>query len=275
MNQLLAINDPLPAPGAIQARRPYPQWGTISYPVFAENGNFNSVQTKMQVRNWRGLTLLASYAFSKCIDYGSGEGGTTVSLLHSYRAVCDYQQPHNFAGSGYYRLPFGKGPGWPNQVIRGWELAGIVTIRSGLPFSPTITNDTANTGVGSQRPNVIGTPVFPKSVNCWYYVAANKSCTALAPNAAAAFAVPAQYTYGNAGRNILIANTLQQANLSLHRVFRIAESKRLDFRGEFFNALNHPTFGKPDANINASSGGQISSTANAARVLQGAFKFYF
>lgn len=67
-NQNLSRNDPLPGPGQIQARRPYPQWGALTYPVFEENGNYNALQAKFEARDFHGLTMLASYAFSKCID---------------------------------------------------------------------------------------------------------------------------------------------------------------------------------------------------------------
>ena len=282
LNQLLSINDPLPGPGVIQNRRPYAQWGTISYPVFGENSNFNSVQMKYQVRDWHDVTVLASYAHGKCIDYGSGEGGTTISLLHSYRAVCDYNIPNVFSGSFNYLLPFGKGkkflssaPGWGQLAVRGWQVAGIVTLRNGLPFTPVIGTDVANTGVGSQRPEVIGTPTIVGNVACWYYVAANTACKTLSPNAVNAFATPATYTYGDGGRNILRTDSLQQVNFSLLRSFYITDTKRLQFRGEFFNALNHPAFGTPGTTVTSSSGGQISSTVNAARVVQVALKLYF
>ncbi|HEY3838380.1 MAG TPA: TonB-dependent receptor [Bryobacteraceae bacterium] len=281
-NQLLSINDPLPGAGAIQTRRPYPQWGTISYPTFGENSNFNSVQSKLQIRTWHDLTVLASYAHGKCIDYGSGEGGTTIALLHAYRAVCDYDQPNIFSGSFHYMLPFGKGKAFLSDAgkltqlaVRGWQFAGIVTLRNGLPFTPVLGTDVANTGVSNQRPNVIGTPVMVGTVACWFYVAANTSCVQADPGTQSAFASPAQYTYGNAGRNILRADSLQQVNFSVERTFYLSERYRTQFRGEIFNALNHPSFAAPGTNVTASSGGQISSTVNAARVVQLALKFYF
>jgi hypothetical protein len=276
LNQGLSINDPLPGPGTVQARRPYPQWGTITYPVFNENGNFNSLQAKYQIRAWRDLNLLAAFAHGKCIDNGSGEAGTTVSLLHTYRAVCDYDQTNVFSGSFSYLLPFGKGQhGWMAQSIKGWRFAGIVTLRSGLPYTPVWGTDVANTGVGSQRPELVAPPATLANVACWYYVAANPSCKALDPTGATAFIAPAQYTYGDSGRNILRADDLKQINFSLQRIFAFAESRRLEFRGELFNALNHPTFSAPNTTVNSSSGGQVTSTSNAGRVVQLALKLYF
>jgi hypothetical protein len=271
LNQGLSINDPLPGPGTVQARRPYPQWGTITYPVFNENGNFNSLQAKYQIRAWRDLSLLAAYAHGKCIDYGSGEAGTTVTLLHSYRAVCDYDQTNVFSGSFHYALPFAK----RNVLVKGWQFSGILTLRSGLPYTPVWGTDVANTGVGSQRPELVAPPATVGNVACWYYVAANPTCKALDPRGATAFIAPAQYTYGDSGRNILRADDLKQINFSLQRIFAFAETRRVEFRGELFNALNHPTFSAPSTTVNSSSGGQVSSTSNSGRVVQLALKLYF
>src|SRR5262245_38462031 len=142
MNQNLSLNDPLPGPGQIQARRPFPQWGASTYPVFEENGNYNALQAKFEARNFHGLTMLGSYAFSKCIDSTTNESGVpTISLWRFYRGVCDGDVPHNFTGSFDYQLPVGRGRrflsgarGLVNQIAGGWALSGIVTARSGTPF---------------------------------------------------------------------------------------------------------------------------------------------
>ena len=196
-NQNLSVNDPIPGPGAIQTRRPLPQWGAFTYADFQENANYNALQAKYEARNWHGLNTLMSYAYSKCIDSGTLQGGTTLALLSSNRGVCDQDMPHTFTGSFDYALPIGKGRqflssahGFVNQLIGGWGMAGIVTLRSGLPFTPTISNDMANTGVGSQRPQVIGAPLIVGQPNCWFYVSANPACASFAPQATSAFASP-------------------------------------------------------------------------------------
>jgi hypothetical protein len=282
LNQNWGINDPVPGRGAIQARRPYPQWGTISYPVFDENANYNALQAKLETRNSHGLSTLASYTFSKCIDSGSSQSGTTLLLVRFNRAVCDYDLPRNFSGSVDYQLPFGRGRallpsahGWLQQLVGGWELAGIVTLRSGQPFTPTVSGDPENTGVAT-RPDRVGPAILPHTVNCWFYTSANPGCVAAVPNAQDAFvAPPAQTRYGTSGRNILRGQSLKQVDFTVIKTFPFTETKRLDFRGEFFNIMNHATFSTPGTDINTSSGGQISSTLNAARIIQLALKFYF
>jgi hypothetical protein len=260
------------------------QWGALTYPVFDENGNYNALQAKFEARNFHGLNLLGSFAFSKCIYYTTNESGTpTISLFRFYRAVCDSDLPHAFSGSFDYQLPVGSGKrllagarGVVNQALGGWAIAGIVTMRSGTPFTPTISSDLANTGVGSQRPDLIGTPSIVGDPNCWFYVSANTTCAALVPGAKDAFALPpAQVRYGTGGRNILRADGLKQVDFTVMKLFPISEVKQVEFRGEFFNIFNHPTFAAPSATINSASGGQVGSTLNAARIVQLALRFRF
>jgi hypothetical protein len=284
MNQNISINDPLPGAGQIQARRPYQQWGAITYPVFEENGNYNALQAKFEARAWHGLTMLGSYTFSKCIDYTTNESGVpTISLWRFYRGVCDSDLPQVFVGSFDYQLPFGRDKqflnharGFLNQLAGGWAVSGIVTLRSGLPFTPTISGDLANTGVSGQRPDVTSKPVLPHDPNCWFYTSANAACTALAPNTPDAFVLPpAQIRYGNGGRNILRSDGWKQVDFTVMKMFPIGETRQVEFRSEFFNLLNHPTFSAPSTAINSASGGQVSSTLNAARIIQLALKLRF
>ena len=274
-----SINDPLPGAGAIQSRRPYPQWGTIVYGTFDGYGTYNALQTKFESRNWHGLTTLATYVYSKCIDIGTG---VTQYYQRTNKAVCDYNLPQVSSGSFDYLLPVGRGqrflansPGYVNQILGGWELAGILTLRSGLPFTPTINGDVANTGVSNQRPQVVGTPQIIGNPSCWFYISANPSCVALDPSGSNAFVAPATYTYGDGGRNILKAQALTQLDFTVMKNFRVDEKRSFEFRAEMFNILNHPVFAAPSTAINSSSGAQVSSTLNAARIVQLALKFRF
>jgi hypothetical protein len=134
--------------------------------------------------------------------------------------------------------------------------------RTGLPFTPTISSDNANTGVGNQRPNVVGDPALANpSPTLWFNPAA--------------FAISTRYTYGNGGRNILRGDGLVQVDMTLKKNFAITESKYLEFRAEAFNISNTPTFATPGSTIGSATAGVITSTLNAGRVLQGALKFVF
>ena len=283
LQQGIRENDPPPGPGNIQARRIYPQWGTIGLQEWGGRANYNGLQTEVNVREWNGLTLMGSYVYSRCMDDGTDEAGPVATQLKGTNyAPCDFNQKNTSAISFNYALPFGAGKSFLNsnsRLIRysvgGWNLAAVTTLKSGLPFTPTISNDVANTGAGGQRPNVVGPTPLVGNVSCWFYVASNPSCKGIDPSGTAGFAPPALYTYGNSGRNILQAQRLIQVDVSLMKDFPITETVRLQFRSEFFNMANHAVFSAPATTINLSSGGLVSSTLNSNRILEFALKLSF
>jgi hypothetical protein len=141
-------------------------------------------------------------------------------------------------------------------------LQGIINFRSGVPFTPTISRDVANTGVGNQRPNQVGSGKLDNpTLNAWF----DKS----------AFTVPAQYTFGNSGRGILRSDSQGSVNLSLFKEFAVTEGSRLQFRAEAFNVPNSVYFNPPNTQIDTASGGKVTSTSNDARQLQFALKYIF
>jgi hypothetical protein len=283
LQQGIRRNDPPPGPGNIQSRRPFPQWGAIGLQEWGGRANYNALQTEVNVRAWHDLTLMGSYVYSKCLDDGTDEAGPVATQLYGTNyGPCDFNQRNTSTISFNYALPFGPGKTFFNSnsrlvkyTVGGWNLSAVNTIKSGLPFTPTINGDIANTGVGSQRPSVVGQPVMVGDVSCWFYVSSNPGCRAAAPNATNAFVVPAQYTYGNSGRNILLADRLIQLDISLMKEFLFTETTRLEFRSEFFNAANHAVFNAPTTTINLASGGQVASTLNSNRILEFALKLSF
>jgi hypothetical protein len=270
--QLISVPDNVPAPGAgaIQARRPYPQWGQFYMGETNGIANYNALQATLEKRFSNGFQVLASYTWSRCMDTGSNQSGPPqLSMLFQNYAPCDYDLPQILTVSSVYELPFGKGrmflsnSNWlVNGVFGGWELAGILTTRSGLPFTPVISGDQANTGISGQRPVLVGDPSLSNPTPTdWFNVNA--------------FALPAKYTYGNSGRNILRADNLVQLDLTLEKRFTISERAQLEFRAEAFNVANRPTFSAPGASIGSASAPVVTSTLNADRIMQFALKLYF
>ena len=122
----------------------------------------------------------------------------------------------------------------------------------------------------------IGAPTIVGDPTCWFYISANSACAALSPGTKDAFALPpAQVRYGTGGRNILRSDGLKQFDFTVMKLFPITEAKQVEFRGEFFNVFNHPTFAAPRNTINSASGAQVGSTLNAARIVQLALKLRF
>ena len=277
LNSTNPFNDPLPGSGAIQARRPYPVFGGINYFSQDMSSDYHALQVKTEKRYGSGIWFLLSYTYSKSITIQDtpAAGGD----FYFERALSSFDVPQNIAFNMGYALPVGRGKRFLNNAgaiaqgaFGGWRVQGITIVRSGQPFTPTISRDVANTGVANQRPNIIGTPVMVGTPTCWYYVASNPACPSGGTNI---FAVPAANTYGNGGANVLRSQWLRNFDVSVFKEFPVTESSLLQFRAEFFNVTNTPTFGIPNTVTDTSSGGVVTTSANNPRQVQFALKFNF
>jgi len=207
------FNDPTPGPGAVQGRRPYQPWGTISMQSQDQGAAYSSLQTKFEHRMSNGLSGLVSYTWSKMLQEAQTPAvGGNAGYERTYSP---YNIPQNVAISGTYQLPVGHGRLYLNKtnglvdtIIGGWQVQTIVVLRSGIPYTPVVGSDVANTGVGSQRPNLNpagGSSTFQKSLAHWFdpsrYVAA------------------AQYTYGTVKAYTLESDFHRQYDASLFKNF--------------------------------------------------------
>ncbi|HSU61958.1 MAG TPA: carboxypeptidase regulatory-like domain-containing protein [Bryobacteraceae bacterium] len=251
--------------------------------------NYHGLQAKLVKRLSYGLSFLASYTWSKSLDYGgsaaSGGGGVgnpqTITDLRAGYGPSGFDIPQRFVGSWTYDLPFGPGRrflthGLVGNLIGGWELDGISTIQSGLPFTVYLANCTNN--ASSCWPDRIGSGSLSDPIySHWYDPAAFEApCATPAPNSACP-----QYAYrfGNSGRGILRAPGTFNFDLAAAKNFSIKERFRVQFRVDAFNALNHPQLGFPNQNVNptnpAKTSTAITSTIGDNRDLQAAIKVLF
>ena len=261
------INNPPAGPGAIQARRPYPLFGGITYNGQDTSTHYNALQAKFQKRFSAGVWYLVSYTWSKNITFGNVPA---VGGNYAYeRALAGFDIPQNLTASAGFELPFGRGKRFLSNAnlitsgfLGGWQLQGITVLRSGRPFTPTISRDVSNTGIGGQRPNRSGSGKLdhPTIAN-WF----DKT----------AFTVPASFTYGNSGANILREDRFKNLDLSLFKQFQINERARIQFRAEAFNLTNTASFAGPGTNIDTASGGLVTSTISAPRNVQFGLKLNF
>lgn len=260
-------NQPTPGAGAIQARRPYPKFSTIQFNTANGYSNYHALQLKAERRFAAGFTFLASYAFSKAI--GMTAASQNPRDLNSGKGLAEFDVAHRFVLSTVYELPFGRGRRWlklggmTNAVLGGWQLGGIVTLQSGLPFTVTTGRDIANIGTTTLPDRLASGRLDKPTIDRWFD--------------AAAFANPAAFTFGTAGINILRGDGYQNLDLSLGKNFPFneARSRYLQFRAEFFNAFNHPNFGLPNANINQPAQVGRVFTAADPRIIQLALKLFF
>lgn len=155
--------------------------------------------------------------------------------------------------------------GWghvPNALVHGWSVAGIITVSTGLPTGLTVNGDPANHGE-INRPDVVGKPLLDgdqRSVDRWFNTDA--------------FVRNAPYSFGSAGRNILLRPGLTNVDFATYRRFRITENKNLQFRFEAFNLSNTPPLGPPVTALGDRNLGRITS-AGRPRNIQLGLKFVF
>ena len=151
------------------------------------------------------------------------------------------------------------------QIIGGWQISPIFEAQRGLPLSPSVAGNPANT-TGGQRPDRIGDGNLPRSERTperWFDVGA--------------FAVPERFTFGDSAAWIIEGPGLINLDLMVSRTFAITENMQLDFRTEVFNVFNEAHFNFPNGTINRPAGGRISSTSECcpARQLQFGLKLIF
>lgn len=280
----------LPGPGDLNPRRRYPAVLVPGEKVLigplagnwrhepAVKSNFNSLQMRMEKRLSFGLSFLATYNWSKTISDGSGTtgaGGASSSYpqdpldYRSERSLADEHRGQRFVFSYVYDLPVGRGKSYLASVspvleglLGGWSIAGITTLSSGRVVNLGVQGNPSNTG-GPDRPNVLRNWRLgrgERSLERWFDTGA--------------FVRNDQFTYGNAGRNLLAAPGLVNFDFAVYKHFRFTEDIRLQFRAESFNATNTPAFDPPNATVGNPNFGIISS-AGRPRNLQFGLKLIF
>ena len=184
--------------------------------------------------------------------------------------LADFNFPQRFTLSEVYEVPVGhgrkylsNGNRYMDMLAGGWAVTSIVTAQDGPPGSLSMATTTSNTGT-FQYPNRIcngNLPSGQRTLQHWF----NTSC----------FVAPALYTFGNAGRNIIIAPGLGTWDLGAHKDFRVTEKVGLTFRGEFFNVLNKANFGYPSTSIGSIGAGTITSVVTTGRQIQFALRLHW
>jgi hypothetical protein len=264
------FNDPPAGQGAIQSRRPFPLFGTMSWRSQDASSQYDSMQAKLEERFSRGLWYLVSYTYSKSFAWAQN---AAVGGMYAWeKSPASFDVPQNLAASFGYELPFGKGKPFLNRtngavgkltenVLGGWQLTNTIIYRSGLAYTPSVSRDVANTGVGGQRPNrTCSGQLDNPTLLAWF----DKNC----------FTVPANFTYGNSGPSILRGDYRINVSTSLSKRFAITERSRLEFRAEAFNLPNTAYFGNPSTNIDTATVGRVTS-ANTPRQVQFGLKLNF
>ena len=255
-------NTPQPGEGAVDPRRPNPLFRSrriIQNDLIAD---YDAVSVILRRRMSQGLQADVHYTWSRTRDMAtdSNGGGQT---MNNYDIWADYgpaswDVPHRFVASYLYDVPFLKDSSQPilKHVVAGWQIGGVTTLQSGLPINVTIAADRANIGIsGQQRPNLVA--AVPK-LNCHKSPTNRDLIDCFDPSA---FAMPAQFTFGDAPRNVLRGPKSVITDLSMAKNIAVGHDMRLQVRVEIFNAFNNVNYGQPNAIFGSATFGRISATS--------------
>ena len=268
------------------------QFGTNAFVTNKGSSSYNGLLVSLRKRFSRGLQFDVNYTLSNSIDNQSTVVNTVTSgglicdatNLRVCRGPSDFDIRHLFNVNGIWELPVGRGrsfgtnaPGWLNTIIGGWQVSGIFTARSGLPFSlatvswprsfifdgangvPAVVDGNASTLRASIHDGPGGTIQFFAD-----------------PDAArAATHYPRHGEIGN--RNILRSTPFWNLDTAVLKNFKLpwSETQRIQLRWEAFNAFNHHVFGIPDTDIGSTTFGQVTTSQSTARVMQFGIRWDF
>ena len=294
-NQANPQPSPVPNPPlSLQARRQNQSFGAITWYDPAGFSNYNAAQVKFEHRASGGLYFLNSFTWSKAIDNsgqsldtsnGNAASPQDIRNLRAEKGPSNYDITLANISSVVYQVPFGKGrrfgsslPLFVDQALGGWELTAINTALSAPPINlrawngsipgpfQVVGNLSDFRGGEAYRPNVTGPALAQGSARTVdnYFDKAN-----------VALPTDASQPFGNAGRNSVRATGLNQLDLGLDKNFALPrEGMRLQFRGEFFNILNHTNFATANSDRASGAFGTIRGTF-PARQIQFALKLVF
>jgi hypothetical protein len=266
-----------------QLMRDYPRFTSVSlYRNNVGNTSYHALLAKLEKRFSHGLSFLVSYTFSKLIDdAGSVFDASILSGPVANYPVADSHNralekdvstgdmTHVFAASFVWDLPFGSDrrfhpTGVLGAIASGWQLSGVLTLQSGMPFPITqVTNFNSFAGFGTQRPNVVSNPELPSSEQGtarWFDTSA--------------FQVAPQFTLGDASRNPVRGPGYQDLDVALIRRIALGRKPALELRVEAFNLTNTPPLAQPNGVLASPGFGSITS-AGDPRVIQLGIKVLF
>ncbi len=270
--------NPFPAqPPSFALIFPYPQLGSVNIFESRARANYHALQARLERRFVNGLTFLVSYTFQKTLTdldvssvgaaFGAGAGLQTIKNIRADYGPSVFDRPHRLIGSSLYELPFFRNrDDWVGKVAGSWQIGAIATFQDG----PSLTPSSFGVPFVGSHGNILGNPNLSRgerTIDRWFDVSK--------------LANPTPGQLGNAGKGVIRGSGNNKWDMVISKVLRITERHRVEFRAEFFNALNHPQFDDPVVTPgNNPLAGKITSASDfgftqTERVIQLGLKFSF
>jgi Carboxypeptidase regulatory-like domain len=257
-----------------QQRRINPNIGPINVLSNYLSANYNALEVSFNRRYSNGLSILSSYTWSRALGVVGAMGEGSNGQLDPFDRYLDYgvlptSVSSNWVTAVVWDFPFAKG--LHSRIMRafldGWQLNGINTYYTGLPFTVNSGLDNSFSGIGADTADLIGNPHLgggrtrAQKLSQWFNTGA--------------FEVNTVGTFGNTGIDAFRGPGYWDLDLGAIKHFRLTETKNLEFRSLFYNAPNHPTFANPNATVIDPTFGQINGTNGNSRVIEFAMRLSF
>jgi len=266
------------------------------------NATYNALQVDYRKTFGKGVTFQTNYTYSKGMSDAAGDAQARfepfldINNAAIERARTPFDLTHSLKFNGAYDLPVGKGRSLNvdnpvlNQIVGGWTVSGFYTLTSGAPFSVLAPRNTLNRS-GRSTNNTATTLLnkgqlddllqFRQTGNGPYFIAASAlgadgratNADGIAPFAGQAFYNPAAAGLGALQRRMFSGPAFWNIDFAILKSFQIFEKQRVEFRSEFFNLTNSPSFFIGDQDINSATFGRITSTNSGRRIIQ--FGLYY
>jgi hypothetical protein len=238
--------------------------------------NYHAGTLRVEKRFSHGLTFLTTYSFSKAMSdnpgwRGGGQGlsaagAQNILNLKAEKGLADLDHRQRFTVASVYELPFARNAhGFVKHVFGGWATDGIIQLQSGLPMTPQFSGDVAQMGTNQAlRPDLVCNPNLDRgeqTIDRFF----NTSC----------LVQQTPFRYGTSGRSVITGPGTIGIDLAARKNFTFRSEKwRLQFRSEFFNAVNHANWNPPGKLLGNSALGRITS-ARDPRIIQFGLKLGF
>ena len=245
--------------------RPYRGLGSITQFVTSANSNYNSLQVQFRKQMPSGGLVSLAYTWARNITDATDYNTVPQDSYNTRndRGLSSYHRGHVLTTSYVYPLPWQGGRRWYRRLFGDWQTSGMVLLETGLPLDITVPGDPAGiagTG-GSLRPDLVGDwRADARRWDGWFNTAA--------------FAVPRPGTFGNLGRNALLAPGVFNWDASFQKTIGLTERISAIVRLEYFNILDHVNYWGVDTNMASPRFGQVNATTDQ-RTTEAMLRFSF